>query len=140
MNTLFCIHCPIILIINICLTASCILFVDMFEDEIEVILKKIKKIAVSITRVQHRFQNITCQAGQADPKVDLPCQHFQLPCTLLNKGELHCEDRIHLQLAMGQVFLLHADHINTWPGSHAVLDIMPPPLYILSRFDVSLKL
>ena len=29
--------------------------------------------------MQHKFQNITCQAGQAAPKVNLPCQHLHLP-------------------------------------------------------------
>ena len=31
------------------------------------------------SRVQHRFQNITCQAWQAAPKVYLPHWHFHLP-------------------------------------------------------------
>ena len=34
-------------------------------------------------RVQHRFQNITCQAGQAAPKVYLPRGHFHLPPPLV---------------------------------------------------------
>ena len=32
-----------------------------------------------IYRVQYRFQNITCQAGQAAPKVYLPRRHFNVP-------------------------------------------------------------
>ena len=74
----------------------------------------------------------TCRAGQATPKVYLPRRQFLLPRTMLNKGGLHCEDsaqnitcragqvrglfclpdcifcRIHLQLATGQVVMLHA--------------------------------
>ena len=81
---------------------------------------------------QHRFQNITCRVGQAAPKVYLPCRQFQLPANLLNKDGLHCEDsaqnstsrtgklgsysaftiaiffaEFHLQLAKGQVVMLH---------------------------------
>ena len=40
----------------------------------------------------HRFQNITCRAGQAAPEVYLPAVTSTCPATLLNKGGLHCED------------------------------------------------
>ena len=81
-------------------------------------------------RVQHRFQNISCQAGQAAPKIywprpHLPCHSIKqkwvtlrgLPKTLLAKqGKLgSCSacpitvfDWIHLLGAMGQVVMLHA--------------------------------
>ena len=40
--------------------------------------------------MQHRFQNITCRAGQAAPEVYLPAGTSTCPTTQLNKGELHC--------------------------------------------------
>ena len=84
------------------------------------------------SRVQLRFQNITCPAWQAAPKVYLPCRHFHLPhhfvqqrwssynartlpkTLLAERGKLgFCSAcpiffcRIHSQLAKGQVFMLH---------------------------------
>ena len=44
-----------------------------------------------LDRVQHRFQNSTCRAGQASPK-PYPTYTSTCPTTLLNKGEWHCED------------------------------------------------
>ena len=41
------------------------------------------------SREQHRFKNITCQAGQAAPKDYLHHRHFHLP---RHSGELHCKD------------------------------------------------
>ena len=41
--------------------------------------------------MQHRFQNITCQAVLI---VDLPSGTSTCPATLLNKGELHYEDSV----------------------------------------------
>ena len=84
------------------------------------------------TRMQHRFLNIFCRVGQAAPKVYLPCLHshlprhsviarvsYTLPKTLLAEcGKLgSCSAcpiaifcRIHLQLVMGQVVMLHTVH------------------------------
>ena len=48
-------------------------------------------------RVQHRFQNITCRAGQAALQFTCPSPTplpgtSTCPATVLNKGKLHCED------------------------------------------------
>ena len=32
------------------------------------------------SRLQHRFQNIICRAGQASPDINLPCWNLHLPC------------------------------------------------------------
>ena len=51
--------------------------------------------------MQQRFENITGQAGQATP------QRFTCPTTLLNKGELHCDDSAqNITCRVGQVGVL----------------------------------
>ena len=97
---------------------------------------------VGNSRVQHRFQNISCRAGKLHLKFTCPVGTSTCHATLLNIGELHCEDcaqnttcqagqvrvlpdcRFLLNsLAMGQVVMLHADNsVSSSPLIHICLD------------------
>ena len=81
--------------------------------------------------MKNRFQILLAEQGQQPLKFTCPAGTSTCPATLLNKGEIQCKDfaqnitcrvglvkglvlltifcRIHLQLATGQVVMLHAD-------------------------------
>ena len=63
-------------------------------------------------RVQHRSQSILW-AGQAAPKVDFARQHFHLPATLLNKGEIG---------------LCPKHYLPSW-ASHGLVQLAPLPFF-----------